>query len=544
MSVGPSLRRSVRAAFLLAITGFAACPALAQWSASPAQSVGVAVGAGDQNVPVIRAIPGGGVWVFYFDNSAGTGYKPVIQRLDACGYPVFPGGIVLANRTNTATFVSDMKVDAAGNAYAAFDNGSVIAQKIAPDGTLPWGAAGVAVPGSTGVLGPRIAGLDDGSAVVAFNTSATVNFQRLNADGTLPAGGTWTVTEASRYQAISDLLPGGSGEVIALWVRGSILSAITSAKGLRIQKFNAANAPQWNTGVGYIDVFTSSTTAGSNRSIQNGYFPALVNDAAAGAIVAWYNTGFARDARVQHVLADGTVRFPAEGLAATTTPATAELRLSAAVAYTAPGSYTVFYQKSNPSQSQFGLGVSRVELDPALATTQLTFAAGAGIDVLNISATTFQSSFIDAKPLGADALATWIQSQGASGPTIIQAARVRPDGTFAWATPVATIASTPSSKGRLGVAPLSAPGAFVAAWNDGASGAADILAQRFTDAGVVGPAFCPADFDCSGVRDVSDIFAFLSAWFSSARGSDFDASSTRDVSDIFAFLSSWFAGCP
>jgi len=42
---------------------------------------------------------------------------------------------------------------------------------------------------------------------------------------------------------------------------------------------------------------------------------------------------------------------------------------------------------------------------------------------------------------------------------------------------------------------------------------------------------------------VSDIFAFLSAWFAGGPGSDFDTSGTRDVSDIFAFLSAWFAGC-
>jgi len=58
------------------------------------------------------------------------------------------------------------------------------------------------------------------------------------------------------------------------------------------------------------------------------------------------------------------------------------------------------------------------------------------------------------------------------------------------------------------------------------------------------PPACPADFDNSGTRDVSDIFAFLSAWFANGPGSDFDNSGTRDVSDIFAFLSAWFAGCP
>jgi len=54
---------------------------------------------------------------------------------------------------------------------------------------------------------------------------------------------------------------------------------------------------------------------------------------------------------------------------------------------------------------------------------------------------------------------------------------------------------------------------------------------------------CPVDFDCSGIRDVADIFAFLSAWFAADPRSDFNASGVRDVADIFAFLSAWFAGC-
>ena len=56
---------------------------------------------------------------------------------------------------------------------------------------------------------------------------------------------------------------------------------------------------------------------------------------------------------------------------------------------------------------------------------------------------------------------------------------------------------------------------------------------------------CDADFDSNGVRDVSDIFAFLSSWFANDPRADFDASGMPvAVPDIFAFLASWFAGCP
>jgi len=54
---------------------------------------------------------------------------------------------------------------------------------------------------------------------------------------------------------------------------------------------------------------------------------------------------------------------------------------------------------------------------------------------------------------------------------------------------------------------------------------------------------CTADFDCSGTRDVSDIFAFLAAWFAGDFRTDFNGMNGVDVGDIFAFLAAWFAGC-
>lgn len=63
------------------------------------------------------------------------------------------------------------------------------------------------------------------------------------------------------------------------------------------------------------------------------------------------------------------------------------------------------------------------------------------------------------------------------------------------------------------------------------------------DAQVTSWGACEADFDRDGAKTVSDIFAFLSAWFAVNTTADTDGSGTVNVSDIFAFLSLWFAGC-
>jgi hypothetical protein len=54
---------------------------------------------------------------------------------------------------------------------------------------------------------------------------------------------------------------------------------------------------------------------------------------------------------------------------------------------------------------------------------------------------------------------------------------------------------------------------------------------------------CQADFDQNGTVEVSDIFAFLSAWFAQNPSADVNNNGTVAVDDIFAFLSTWFAGC-
>lgn len=54
---------------------------------------------------------------------------------------------------------------------------------------------------------------------------------------------------------------------------------------------------------------------------------------------------------------------------------------------------------------------------------------------------------------------------------------------------------------------------------------------------------CAADFNFDGAAAVSDIFFFLSLWFSGDPRANV-VGPTLDVGDIFAFLTTWFAGCP
>ncbi len=55
---------------------------------------------------------------------------------------------------------------------------------------------------------------------------------------------------------------------------------------------------------------------------------------------------------------------------------------------------------------------------------------------------------------------------------------------------------------------------------------------------------CPGDLTGDGTLDISDVFAFLSAYNNSDLAADLTGDGTLDISDVFAFLSAYNAGCP
>ena len=516
--------------------------AMAQWSADPTVNTVVADGTGTQGTPIIRAGADGGAWVFFWDNSAGGGLRPTIQRLNADGTRAFAGnGIVLANRANTASYTADMRSDASGNAYACFDDNSTGTQvtrvhKILPDGTLAWGAGGVEMPGSASSLNSRVAACVDGSVVCLYQGATTqLNLQRINANGTL--ANAWTITEASRALSGSDMLPGNAGgDVVVMWVRGETTSFL-ARKGLKIQKFDAAGVAQWNAGTP-IDVYASSGTAGAIRSIGNGYFPSMVSDQAGGAVIAWYDGGTARNAWLQHVLADGSQRFPANGLAMSSTSSATEFRLSASVGYdAAQGDYVVAFETSNTLQSQFGLSAQRVSSNGAIEWGPV------GSVLAPVAAGSNHKSFVNVQPAaGGTALVTWFDYQGANFPMHVKSARLDDTGANMWPSFLG-VATSGSSKGRLGVTRTAGSDMFIVAFSDNGSGTDDVKAQNINIDGTIGPAAtCFADFNNDGGIDGNDIESYFVAWESGGESADVNQDGGVDGSDVEVFFAAWEAG--
>jgi hypothetical protein len=531
----------------LAALALTAPLALAQWTSNPLVNTHVVSGPGDQATPLIRPTSDGGAWVVWADNAAGGGYRHKVQLLDAQGVSQFPAaGITINTRNNTAIFAYDMAIDAANNAFVAYDDNGIWLRPIEPDGTL---RTNLFMPGSAPAVGPQVCVCGDGSLVVCYTLNNVLNFQRIEQDGTLDTS--WTLAEDTRGQAPSDLIPSGPDrDFILLWVRSETTNMVTSRKGLKIQKWDSNDTAAWNGGVA-IDVYASSATP--SRGIQNGYFPPLVSDGAGGAVVAWYDTGADRNAWVQHIRSDGSAVFPVNGFAASTTLSSAEYRLSAAVAYranTGIDDYAVVYETSNPTQSMFGLRAQNI-LDNGVRQW-----GGAGATIVPTAG--FHCSFATINAFAPNTstgpVATWLQYTGTNGPMQVQSTRLDINtGAPVWTPAVLGVSTSPVTKTRLGVIKATGADMLIAAWADGASGGADILAQNININGTLGPAgpTCDSvDFNNDGLfpdtQDLSDFLAvYAGAPCPTTACGDIDFNNDAlfpDTTDIDALLSVFSGG--
>jgi hypothetical protein len=596
-TVSPSMsaRRSISLAML---AGFSiplgvVHVASAQWSTSATASTPIAIGTGDQGVPLL--VPGAGAtagnwWLSFTDTSQGGGIKYIIQRINPQGEGVFapvgpggPGGVVLSpSRTNSASFLYDIATDpSSGGVVAAYDNNGIWVQKVSPDGTKLWGNAdGVLVPASSGGVGPQVAALSSGGAVVVWGSGITLTFQWINADGSL--GVQRTISETGRAQSPADIVAVGDGsdDVIALWVRAEGTNIVTSRKGLRIQRMNSATGQVWNAGQP-VSVYTSSATP--SKGIQTGYQPRLWPDGQGGAYTAWYDTGATRAAWLQHYEADGTARFPAEGFEVSGVPSGTEFRLGASVTYHRGvggplGSYTVAFTTSNTTQSQFGLKAQRVVFDPPMPpgpTPAQRVWAPEGVAIVPVVAGTFPISFVNVVGTSAPAapgegIITWLQFAGTSTPQSVQAIRLTtagvPSTLSGWPTtggiagglPTLTLADASTGKGRLATA-ISPDGPWLASvWADGAAGSFDVRGALLSTAGELGRRACGASDVASANQGIGpdaqltadDIIVFLGWYFANDARADVagpNQSPTPDTQftadDIIVFLGRFFAGC-
>jgi len=509
---------------LLTLSGLA-CSANAQWLDDSTMHVTVADGEGEQVQPKIVAAPDGGSYVSWY--SSLSGYDVRLQRLDADGNEMWAhNGILIADRGFSSTQDYDLAVDTSGHAVLAFRDDrfggtKITVQRVAPDGSTPWGANGVQFANGTDfVASPDIATTSEGGSVVAWGNESDTNLAGIGADGTVqwnstishPTGGTAIV--ASMHGA-------DNGSVIISWVQ---YVSFLGPKHLYAQKIDNTGAEEW----------ASRAAVYDGGSLQFGNFPEFIGDGSGGALFSWYDTANSLNVYAQRVASDGTEMYPHNGASVSTN---ARQRVAPSIAF----------------HPETGLtGVAWVELDNNQGSSgiyaQMLDASGnrmlgdSGVVVSAIDSN--ESGTPTAQMLSGNLAVMWIENSGVFGQDRVLASGIDASGGDVFGGTV-EVASDLAYRARLTSTLNSARDNMIAAWQIGDFGVADIETHNLNPDGTIGAAAgCDADFTGDGTLDIFDVFAFLDAFNAGDPAADFTGDGSYDIFDVFAFLDAFNAGCP
>lgn len=460
---------------LAAAVAMAATPVLASWSDTAASNLVIGNGKlGEQAQPKILPTADGGCWISWFDNSTG-GYSVRIQRLDSVGNKMLgPIGILVAKRYFSSTQDYGLSVDANGDALLAFNisdtsgnNIKMEAQKIAPDGTLMWGASGIQFGNTADFLAdPKITATSDGDIVVGWTDNSDMEFVRLDANGNQLWNPNIQISDPGGASlTVSDLHGADSGSAIVSYVSSK---GFSSPSHLLAQKLDTSGVSQWTTAV-Y-----------DGGSLQFGNFPTFIPDGSGGAVFAWYdNTKL--QSHVQHLSSSGLEMFPHNGILVANVAGDIQVEPSAAYD---PATQDIFaFWTETDAATQGNVGVSGQRVD---ASGNLAWGTTGKIIVPK----TTNASYLTSTVATSDAGAIVFYSGGVGfGQDQVYAARLDTNGNYLWNPGIVSVSSTPAQKFRL-VATILPNDMTIATWEDIGTNSGNILAQNLNGDGTLS-ATCP-----------------------------------------------------
>jgi hypothetical protein len=519
--------------------------ALAQFSSDPTTQLQVGDNAG--NAPKVRINPLGGYYVAW-QGGQFDGGNTLVQRLDENGNPQWTaGGVQVTDAQYTGSFEDyGFTVDALGNAIVAYrDNhtGSlqIALQKVAPDGTTPWGANGVTIVHPAGFAdsphSPRVVVTSDGNYVVAYSRGTTTStatsrafYQKVNSStGALMwnSGESVMIAPTANGYTAADMVLSDNGNVIATFFTAGSFSV---SRRIHAQKLDGATGAQlWNGGVPKV-VQTAST-------LQIGNFPTVISDQGNGVVIGWYETASPFQCKFQHLDAAGTELVASGGVGS---PVIAgEQRTSPHIAFDpATGStYMSYVQSSAPTESLRGVSVQMFD---SSGTAQW----GNGVTITPLVTAPPTPSFTRVTLTSGGVIVSWFEGLDASGTLqmIVRSAMVSEEGSLEWPS-ILEVNTLQNPKSRLDAVSLPG-GATVLAYGHN-PGTLNIIASRVNSDGTLGnpaPTCGSADFDGDGDTgtdaDIEAFFACLGGSCCPTCGSadfDFDGDTGTDA-DIEAFF--------
>ena len=443
---------------VLAAIAIAALPivATAQWSSDPSNNLVLADRGNEQVQPKLVATSDGGFYVSWFDNSSG-GYDVYLQRLDASGDEQWAhNGVLVANRDLSSTQDYGLDIDADGNALLAFgynDNGGimqVLAQKVAPDGTLLWGDPGIFLSDRCGRHGCA-EDLRDGRRQRRGRRGRRAT--ELSSCRSSIANGNplWGRAGVSIAPSAGFILPRRLARRCR-WQRDRFVGRLDFTSPTReCARRNSRQSTAATSGA----PIRSTVYDGTDGALQFGNFPPFIADGAGGAVFVWYTVATSGSVHVQHVDATGAPLFAQNGVLASTNTTRAPLRTRRRL-------------RSGERRHLRALARDRRDADARSASTRSASTTRARCNgamparcSLPLSPND-QTQMVALPVAGGGMLAAWA-SNDAPNPMPIHVARLDTAGNYVWAAQVVDITTEANDVGRLTGA-LSSAGYAAYAW--------------------------------------------------------------------------------
>jgi hypothetical protein len=295
---------------------FATLSSFAQWSSNPAENLRITDYSGEDVIPKTALCPNGDVYIGFFSLQSGS-YDVRLQRLDHQGNILWENNGILVSDHPSMSWLTDWDVtaDLENNAILSWQdirnggNNNIVIYKISPDGEFLWGEDGISLTNSTTMdVTPVLTVTAQNNVIVAWQVDLElIMIQKIAPDGSLPWGTAGiSITGLNRY-TWPQLLPVGDDDFIVKYFEDSgPVNAPT--RHVYAQRYTSDGSGVWDAPA------VISNAGGISAWTQ--IFP-FINDGNDGFYIAWHDDrDFSNSASsfVQHIDNEGNNVFQENGV--------------------------------------------------------------------------------------------------------------------------------------------------------------------------------------------------------------------------------------
>jgi FlgD Ig-like domain/Fibronectin type III domain len=453
----------------------------AQWSSDPFENNAICDLTGEQAIPKVVNGPTGDTYIGFFSNDSGN-YDVRLQRLDSLGNELWTNDGILISDNPAMTWLTDwdMTVDADNHAILTFQDirnagdNNIYAYRIAPDGTFVWGADGLELSNSAAFdVSPKAEVTSEGNVIIAWQSDDDSIMQKITPDGTLLWGASGITISTANTISWPQPFAVDNDEIILKYFEDTgSFPGIT--RYCYAQKYDTDGNAVWANST----VVSNAGGISAWTQIFN-----IISDENNGCFITWHDTrggGMTSYPFTQHILADGTVEFTANGVQLSTEN-NRQSYCPESVYFGATDELITYWKQTDGNQNNHGITGQKLDADGNILW------GNNGNNLIAIS-----SNYIRLVGLrkAEDDLMLILEDYINYVDVYVTAAKLDQDGSYVWPDQQVIMCSVASGKVHNVVSQLS-NGQFIASWEDDRNGTTDIYAQNINLDGTIGQGAAP-----------------------------------------------------